>query len=1122
MKDFLNSDYDRDITKYTFSEIFNVDGIQKAQDSFCAATGVAGIITEPDGTPITRPSGFCSLCQDIIRKTEKGMKNCMLSDRIIGSTPNGEFKIQKCLSCGLVDGGVSIFVNGNHIANWLIGQVLFEDASIEELLSYADEIGADREAYRNELLKVKRMSRPHFEKIGRYLAVSVQILSEYAVKNLEVKTLNNELEKKIQERMLELEEKNTLLKQSNKLFSAILESTKEVILFALDRNYCYVAFNSKYKDVIRKTRNMDIILGMNIFDTCKDDAERVRLKTNIDRALSGESFMFTEEYQDRVYPGFWQEYFSTVFSKKNKAIGMTCFSIDITEQKKAEKSLEDSEAKYKAMIANIQDVIAIIDKNGTITYKSPNINRLFGWKPEELIGRHYLTLVHPDDKERVKTEIGILLNNEKKTTTLELRYLCVDGNYIEIVLKANALMSNEDINGILLNYHDITEKKNVEWELIKAKEAAEAANKAKSQFLANMSHEIRTPLNGIIGFLDLLSKTPLDELQDDYVKEMRIASSSLMGQINDLLDFSKIEAEKLELEHIEFCPKKAIEEIASLFTPRAYSKEIEIHALIDSRIPDTVKGDPGRLKQVIANLVSNAVKFTQKGEVLITAELVSQTEEEAAIFFKVTDTGIGISEEDKQNLFSPFIQGDASTTRKFGGTGLGLTISQRIVRLMEGEITVESVRGKGSSFLFEIRFEKGSSVKKSATFAEAGQEILVADHSRTNRMIVRTYLEGEGCKVSEAENGMEAIEILERNASNGRRTKAALLDHNLPGINGLELAQRIKGQEGIKETKLILMTPLAASLDKEAAEKAGISEFLLKPVYRSDLIRSIWKEPEAGNQASEGTSRHPREDLEETVKKNAKILLAEDNMTNQKLAASILKTAGYRCDLAVNGSEAVEALGKKQYDIVLMDCQMPEMDGYEATRQIREMEGGGRHTTIIAMTANALKSDYQNCIRAGMDDYISKPFKTDDLLEIIGKWLKKNEAEQDESSGEEAGNPAIGSGIDIAGILDGLARDQKIGRDIIEEIYDEFVETLPETLRKLEVYIEQKDFSALAMGAHTLKGSSAGLRLSGLSGNAAELERQSKVANLASCRETVDRIVEYCRLNIGKNRQSFN
>ena len=1102
MKDFLNSDYDRDIAKYTFSEFFDVDEIQEAQDSFCAAMGVAGIITEPDGTPITRPSGFCGLCRDIIRNTEKGMKNCMLSDRIIGSTPTGEFKIRKCLSCGLIDGGVSIVVNGKHIANWLIGQVLFEDASIEELLSYADEIGADREGYKNELLKARRMSRLDFEKIGRYLAVSVQILSEYAVKNLEVKTLNHELEKKIQERMLELEEKNTLLKQSNRLFSAILESTKEVILFALDRNYCYAAFNSKYKDVIRKTRNMDITLGMNIFDTCKDDAERIRLKTNIDRALAGENFMITEEYQDIAYPGFWQEYFSTVVSKKDKVIGMTCFSLDITEQKKAEKSLEDSEAKYKAMIANIQDVIAIVDKNGTITYKSPNIYRLFGWKPEELIGRPYLTLVHPDDKERVRNEIGILLNNEKQTATLELRYLCRDGNYIEIVLKANALMSNEDINGILLNYHDITEKNRVEWELINAKEAAEAANKAKSQFLANMSHEIRTPLNGIIGFLDLLSKTPLDELQDDYVKEMRIASSSLMGQINDLLDFSKIEAEKLELEHIDFCPQKAIEEIASLFTPRAYSKGIEIHALIDGRIPDTVKGDPGRLKQVIANLISNAVKFTPKGEVLITAELASETEEEAAIFFKVTDTGIGITEEDKQNLFSPFIQGDASTTRKFGGTGLGLTISQRIVRMMEGEITVESERGKGSSFLFEICFEKGSSEKRHAIATDAGEEVLVADRSGTNRMIVRTYLEEAGCIVNEAESGMKAIEILKRNASNGRGIKTALLNHNLPDMSGLELAQRIKEQGGIKETKLILMTPLAASLDKENAERAGISEFLLKPVYRSDLFRSIWKEPETGNQISKETSRHTREDLEETTKKNAKILLAEDNMTNQKLAASILKTAGYGCcELAVNGSEAVEALEKKQYDIVLMDCQMPEMDGYEATKQIREMEGGGRHTTIIAMTANAMKSDYQNCIRAGMDDYISKPFKTDDLLEIIGKWLKKSEAV-----------------IDIAEILDGLARDQKIDRDVIEEIYVEFAEALPETLRQLETFIERKDFPALTMGAHTLKGSSAGLRLNGLSGNAAELEQQSKAENLASCRESMDRIIEYCRLNIGKSR----
>ena len=1290
MKDVLNPAYGEDIKEYKFSEIFDLNEIQKAQDSFSAATGVAGLITEPDGTPITRPSSFCKLCSEIIRKTEKGLKNCQMSDCNIGDSQEGGFRIQKCLSCGLIDGGVGIVVNGKHIANWLIGQVSFDDSKIEDLLPYADEIGVDRELYRNELVKVNRMSKFQFENVCNYLSINAHMISEYAAKNIsliheinskvkkeikiknlyseleetntrlkeevlerlkaeqDIKELNNELEAKIQERTAELEEKNLLLNKSNTLFSAILESSKEVIIFALDMNYCYTAFNNKRRDVIYQIKGKNIEIGMNMLEIIEDRQERSKVKAYIDRALSGESFMLTEEYQNSTYLRFWQEYFSPIFSSDGKVIGMTCFVIDVTEPKKteialkksekqysaifdqspvaigyydangmlinannaclemfgvadiqelskfnlfhrhnmvnselksrllnreqiryeitfdferikslnfyhttrsgvrildccviplvegnnvngyiiqiqditerklAEKSLEESEAKHKAMIANILDVIAIIDKDGFIRYKSPNIKKLFGWEPEDLIGLHYLECVHPDEREIVKKEFDALFRNENENADLEVRYKCKDGKYREVSIKANALMSDSVINGVLLNYHDITDKKNVEKEIIKAKEEAEAANKAKSQFIANMSHEIRTPMNGIIGFLDLLSKTYLDSQQEDYVKEMKIASGSLMGQINDLLDFSKIEADRLDLEHIEFDLRKAIEEVASLFSPRAFSKGIEIHAMIDNLIPASIKGDPGRLKQVIGNLISNAVKFTNKGEIVITAEVISQSDKKVIVLFRVKDTGIGISEQDKGRLFSPFIQVDASTTRKFGGTGLGLTICQRIVKMMAGEITVDSISGEGSIFKFEISFEKGQGLREEIELQATALKdlsILVVDSSSTNRKIVRSYLENAGCQIFEAENGLETVETLRNHALNGDNIKIALLDYNLPGINGLELAERIKADENSKNTILILMISLAAQLGKETAENAGISESLLKPVYKNDLYRCILKSIGIENSTvPEGEERH--NDENEIIcgdpEKTAKILLVEDNKTNQKLAASILKTAGYECEIAENGCEAVKALENNPYDLVLMDCQMPEMDGYEATKLIRKNESGKTHTIIIAMTANAMKSDYQNCIKSGMDDYISKPFRTDDLLKIIAKWLKKkyNTKRKDHS--------AESFGSDISKNLDELSRDQKIEREVVYEIYNEFVENLSEALKRLEDSIEKSDFSTVTLEAHALKGASAGLRLSSLSQIAAELEKQSKSGNLALCRENMAKIKNYCQLNLKK------
>jgi len=1077
---------------YKFDELFNLDDMQHLQDSFSAATGVASIITDPDGKPITKPSGFCSLCSEIVRKTEKGCENCQLSDSIIGKMKKDGITIQRCLSSGLMDAGAGIAVNGRHIANWLIGQVLYEDSEIEELLPYADKIGIKREVYMKELMKVKRMPRQQFANVCHYLFLNVRMLSSLSVKNLF-------LEKKVKVHTCELEAINTQLNKLNRVSSAIIESSPENVVFALDLNYCYIVFSSKYKEIVRRFTDKELDRGVNIFDIFNDESG-AHCKANIDRALLGESFMVTEErYDVKCGKSFWQYYFSPILLKDSIVIGMTCFALDITEQKMADLALEQSEAKQRAMIANISDVIAIVDINGIIKYKSPSISKLFGWQPEELIGKSYLEVVHPDDREFAQSCFYKLFTDDFSEAKAELRYKCKDGNYKIISLKAVSLISDFNIKGILMYYHDITDRKNAENEMIKAKEEAEVANKAKSQFIANISHEIRTPMNGIIGFLDLLSLTAFDSQQEDYIKEIKTASDSLLSLINDLLDISKIEANRLELEHIPFNLRKVIEEVASLYSPRAYSKGVEIHALVDNSIPDTLIGDPDKLQQVVRNLVSNAVKFTNRGEVVISASLISMNDDKAEILFNVTDTGIGISEDDSRKLFMPFTQVDASTTRKYGGTGLGLAICEGIVKMMSGEIKIESKKGKGSSFEFCISFGKEKYTKKKSGLTKLDLKntgILIACGSNTNRKIIRSYLQESGCRISEAEDDVQAVRVLAEAASGGNKINIALLDSSLPGMKSFELVSRIKSNAVIMDTSLILIESLVEPCSREIAGRAGILSYISKPVYREELFGSILKVLGISIHTDCGQKNRPNAELSYTQsgRMHASILLVEDNSTNRKLAASILKNAGFLCDLAVNGCEAVKAVETNMYDLVLMDCQMPEMDGYEATRRIRELESGKSHITIIAMTANAMKSDYDYCIKSGMDDYISKPFKTDALLKIIEKWLKKNN-----------------TGLDLNKVLDGLANDQMLDRNVVYEIYNDFVEKFPSTLVKLKKAVEEADLSTARMEAHSLKGASAALRLNNLSGIAAELEHYSIAQDISLCKKSYDKIEECYR-----------
>ena len=992
---------------FSLTELIDIEQLEPVLKDFCNAMGIASAIVDLEGNVLTSIH-WQRICTDFHRKDAQTCARCIESDtELAANIEEGKpFSIYHCKN-GLTDAASPIIIGGRHVANFFVGQFLTEAPDRNYFKQQAQEFCFDVADYLGALDEVPIISPENLPVIQGFLMGFAHIVAMLGLERIKagkaehiarVRAEDAERAKKELTRYKAhieglVADRTERLKESEEYSRLILQSVAEGI-FGTDADGRCTYIN----DAAQKMLGYDTeeLIGQNIYDlfhhSNEDRSPHLRENCPIYLAhTQGITSFRRDEIFWRKDGSFFDTSYTSVPQRRGEAIiGSVVVFRDITARKKVEDALRESEYHLKSILMTTNEGFLWVNNEARNVSVNDTMCKIFARPREDLLGRMLFEFLDEENRAILKEQLQRRATGQ--TSVYEIALNRPDGSKVLCLFHATPLYDKNGVKtGSFAMVSDISHRKKMEEELIVARDKAEAATRAKSDFLANMSHEIRTPMNAVMGMTHLALQTDLTPKQRDYLHKIQISANSLLGVINDILDFSKIEAGKMKMESIDFNLDEVLENLSTLIAIKIREKEgIEVLFNTGADVPRHLVGDPLRLSQILVNLTNNSIKFTERGEIVVSTKVVSQANHVTVLQFSVRDTGIGLTEDHMTQLFTAFSQADTSITRRYGGSGLGLSICQRLVKMMGGKIWVESTYGTGSTFYFTVVFTTGREARGAGhipPLALRGLKTLVVDDNATSREIFQSMLESFSFDVTLAASGEEGLEEIGKSVG-GRPYDIVVMDWKLPGIDGIEASKRIKKDSRLARIPLIL---LVSAYSREEiiwrAEAAGLDGFLIKPINASvmfdTIMNALTKEGDKATPLAEENKQ-----ASDVVKrlKGARVLLVEDNEINQQVAMEILAAGGVTVSLAANGQEAVDTVRTNRFDAVLMDLQMPVMDGYTATRTIRQ-DAQFKGLPIIAMTAHAMADDPEKSRHAGMNGHITKPIDPEVLYATLAEWI---------------------------------------------------------------------------------------------------------------------------------------